>query len=201
MIHWQEKSNEKSNSLIFNTVRGIHAHGDHFKPIQYIFVPLYNIYPSIYWALLLQSLSVGAAAIVLFYVAREFMPDENLVPAIFAFCFLLNPVVHNTLLWQYHDLVLAYVLLLFMILFYLKDDIFKYILMLILVLCCREDMPFITIGMGLVAIVERRWKFAVGTIFLSIIWWLATAKIFMPILNAQGYFQHKSGHSPHLLFG
>jgi uncharacterized membrane protein len=179
--------------MIFNTVRGLHAHGDHFKPIQYIYVPLYLIYPSIYWALLLQSFSVGAAAVVLFYIAEKFMPDENLVPGMFACCFLLNPVVHNTLLWQYHDIVLAYPLFFLMMLFYLRNDLLKYVVTLVLVLCCREDMPFIVIGMGVVAIIQRKWKFAAWTIFLSLVWFLAAFYVIMPYLNHKGYFRHQNG--------
>ena len=178
---------------IFNTVRGLHAHGDHFKPIQLIFVPLYKIYPSIYWALFLQSVSVGASAIVLFFLVKEFMPEKNFVPAIFSFCFLLNPVVHNTLRWQYHDIVLAYPLFFSMILYYKRNDILRYILLLILVLCCREDMPFITIGIGIIALIEKKWKFAVWTIGISIFWWLIAVYLFMPLLNQQGYFRHKHG--------
>jgi uncharacterized membrane protein len=178
---------------MFNTVRGMHSWGDHFRPIDLIYAPLYSILPSVNWAFFLQSLSVGMGSIALFHIGRILLPGNLTAPFILSIAFLINPVVHNTLLWQYHSLVMATGPYLFLVLFYLKDKLPHYLVTLIVLLCCREDMPFTLAGFGLVALWQRKWRFAFYTLVVTAAWWLTVTRIVMPHFNGVGYFRSDSG--------
>ncbi len=82
---------------LFNTVRGLHSYVDHFRYIDLLYIPLYYIIPSIYWAFFVQALSVGVAGLLIYAVGRHYLIDSKFLPVVVAVSFLLNPVVHNPL--------------------------------------------------------------------------------------------------------
>lgn len=61
----------------FNTIRGMHGLGDHFSPIEYLFVPFYVILPSVNWLFLFQALSVGVGAVALFRIGCIILPEQR----------------------------------------------------------------------------------------------------------------------------
>ncbi len=177
----------------FNTVRGMHSHGDHFRPVDYLFIPLYLLSPSIYWALLAQSLSVGLGSLVLYRLAQRELPAMRWGPPIFAIIYLLNPVVHNPLLWQYHPVVLASGLYMLWLWFYMERRIWPFYLIFILLLTIREDMCITTAVFAMVAIAQRRYRYGIPVLIGSILWWLLVTRVVMPELNEVGYFRFEHG--------
>lgn len=177
----------------FNTVRGINILGDHFSPISMIFAPLYWIWPDISWAFLLQSLSVALGGIMLSLLCRHYFPGRLWLGVMVAFAYWLHPAVHNTLLWQYHEIALASGLYLVLIWSYVKDRWGMFLVTLLLLLTCREDMPFTLAAFGIVALLDRRWRYGAWTIALSILWWLVVTRIAMPWMNGIGYFRGSHG--------
>lgn len=177
----------------FNTVRGMHSHGDHFRPVDYLFIPLYLLSPSIYWAFLAQSLSIGLGCLVLYRLAQRELPTMRWVPPLFALIYLLNPVVHNPLLWQYHPVVLASGLYLLWLWFYMERRIWPFYLIFILLLTIREDMCITTAAFAMVAIAQRRYRYGIPVLIGSILWWLLVTRVIMPELNGVGYFRFEHG--------
>ena len=177
----------------FNTVRGMHSHGDHFRPVDYLFIPLYRLSPSIYWTFLAQSLSVAFGSLVLYRMAQRELPSMRWVPPVFALIYLLNPVVHNPLLWQYHPLVLASGLYLLWLWFYMEQRSWPFFLVFVLLLSIREDMCVTTAVFGIVAIIQRRYRYGIPVLISSIFWWLLVTRIVMPELNDVGYFRTEHG--------
>jgi uncharacterized membrane protein len=177
----------------FNTIRGVNILGDHFSLIALIFAPLYKICPDISWAFVLQSLSVAIGGVVLFQIARYLIPDKPWLCLAFSLAYYLHPAVHNTLLWQYHEIVLASGLYMVLIWSYLKDRQYLFIIMLLLLLSCREDMPFTLVAFGIVALIEKRWRYCLWAVCLSVVWWLVVTRIAMPYFNGVGYFRAASG--------
>lgn len=177
----------------FNTIRGMNILGDHFSLIALIFAPLYKIWPNIFWAFALQSLSVAIGGLVLFRIARHLLPDKPWLCLAFSLAYYLHPAVHNTLLWQYHEIVLASGLYMALIWSYLKDRPYLFIVMLLLLLSCREDMPFTLVAFGIIALIEKRWRYCLWAVCISIIWWLVVTRIAMPYFNGVGYFRASSG--------
>ena len=174
-------------------MRGLHAFGDHFQPIQILIAPLYRIYPSVLWLLLLQVIAISWGALIIHRIALRQLPNHHLVAFVIAVVYLINPVVHNPLLWQYHTLVLALPLYLLWIEAYLDRNDKHFFLLLILLLLIREDVPITTLCFGLIAFVHRRWRLGMITVFLSLTWGLFVSQVAMPYFNGEGYFRHEEG--------
>lgn len=177
----------------FNTVRGLHTFGEHLSPIEVVFIPLYHVYPTVYWAFGLQALSVAAGSVAVYYISLHLLPQRPVIAALWAVAYLLNPVVHSTLLWQYHGIVLASGPFLWLMVFYLRDDITKFFVLLVLVMACREELPVATFFVGVIACVQRRWRYGVPTMALSAAWWAVCMFVVLPYFNGEGYFHHKTG--------
>jgi uncharacterized membrane protein len=173
----------------FNTVRGLNILGDHFSPIALIFAPLYWIYPDVTWAFGLQTFSVTIAGLFLFLIARHYLLEKYWAPLFIVIAYWAHPAVHNTLLWQYHEIVLASGLYMALIWCYIKNRFGGVIISLILLLACREDMPFTLFAFSLVAFLDRRWKYGFLIAITSILWWLTATKVAMPYFNEVGYFR------------
>jgi uncharacterized membrane protein len=177
----------------FNTVRGMNILGDHFSPIALLFAPLYRIWPDIAWAFALQALSVASGGVLLYLIARHLLPGRPWLCLAFALAYYLHPAVHNTLLWEYHDLVLASGLYMALIWSYVKDRPRLFIVVLVLLLACREDMAITLAAFGIVALLERRWRYGLWAIAISAVWWLLVTRIAMPYFNGVGYFRASTG--------
>jgi uncharacterized membrane protein len=177
----------------FNTVRGMKIMGDHFSPIAYVFAPLYQIWPDIAWALAMQTLSVTMGGIILFYIVAHLLPGKPWLGLAVVAAYYLNPLVHNTLLWQYHELVLASGLYMLLIWSYLKDRYRLYLVSMVLLLMCREDMPFTLAAFGVLAFIEKRGRYGWGAILLSVLWWILATRVAIPYFNGIGYFRHTNG--------
>jgi uncharacterized membrane protein len=173
----------------FNTVRGMNILGDHFSLIAIIFAPLYRILPDIAWAFALQAVSVASGGVLLFLIARHLLPGRPWLCLAFALAYYLHPAVHNTLLWQYHELVLASGLYMALILSYVKDRPRLFFVMLVLLLTCREDMPFTLAAFGIVCLLEKRWRYGLWTIAISVVYWLVVTRYAMLYFNGVGYFR------------
>ena len=177
----------------FNTIRGINILGDHFSPIAFIFAPLYRIWPDVAWAFALQALSVAGGGMILLLIARHLLPGRPWLCLTFALTYYMHPAVHNTLLWQYHEIVLASGLYMGLIWSYIKDRPRLFMVMLILLLACREDMPFTLVAFGILALLEKRWRYAIWLIGISVVWWVLATRFAMPFFNNVGYFRAASG--------
>lgn len=177
----------------FNTVRGLPILGDHFSLIAVIFGPLYFIYPSVGWPLAAQALSVAMGGVILFMIARLRLRVSPWLGIALVLSYYIHPVVHSTLLWQYHEIVLASGLYMGLIWSYIKQRQALFVVMILLLLACREDMPVTIAAFGLLALIEKRWVYAGWAIGLAIVWGFFALKVGMPYFNGQGYFRHENG--------
>lgn len=177
----------------FNTVRGLPILGDHFSPIAFVYAPLYWLEPSVGWPIALQTLSVALGSLAFFHITRFYLPSSPYIAAAIAVTYLITPVVHNTLLWEYHDMVLASGLYAALIWAYLKNRPGWFAVLVLLLLSCREDMPFTVFAFGLVALLDRRWRYGIPTVALAAAWWFIVVTQAMPAINGTGYFRHIHG--------
>ena len=177
----------------FNTVLGFSILGDHFGVLAFVFGPLYGIYPTVAWPIAAQTLSVAAGGVILFYIVRLRLPSTPMVAMAIALSYYLNPAVHSTLLWQFHEIGLASGIYMCLILSYLKGKRGLLIVSLLALLMCREDMPFTVIAFGVLALFDKRWRDGAWAIGLAFAWWLFATKMVMPIFNDLGYWQTQPG--------
>lgn len=88
------------------SVRNVHdLRGDHFEPILYIFVPLYQYYPHIGWLLGIQAAALVGTGLLLFYTYRDKIGELAAYLLFLAFCFY--PPVHWLSLADFHPIALA----------------------------------------------------------------------------------------------
>lgn len=147
------------NNALFNTIHGnwfwssIQGHnywGDHFEPLLIVFLPIYYLWQSPILLLFLQTIFLGLAAWPIYKISLKVL-ENNLMALGVALLWLINPLVHNLNLFEFH--AIAFFPFFFFSLFYfylkLKENLTKKRLLLyfyILIFLClmvREDITFI----------------------------------------------------------
>jgi uncharacterized membrane protein len=101
------------DQAIWNTVHGRFMHisisafdepnlfASRFSPVLLIFVPLYAVFSSPKWLLLLQILSAGASAVPIYLLAKEKLKSAQMA-LIILISYLLYPILQNGLLYDFH---------------------------------------------------------------------------------------------------
>lgn len=152
----------------------IHPHlylGDHVSPFLLLFVPFFRALPRPETLLALQAVAVGLSVWPLAALATQILPRgwRLLVVAIF----VLNPLVHNLLMFEFESTAFALPLLFAAILAYHRRRCWWYLFALFAALTVREDLGLVLFGFGLLAAVDRR----------SFPWWL-----WPMLLGTAGFF-------------
>ncbi len=146
------------NNVFYNTLHGhwfwssVQGHsylGDHFTPILIFLLPFYALWQSPEILLILQSLFLALAAWPIYKVSQLVLKDKRLALGL-ALLWLINPLVHNANLFEFHFISLLPFLFFSLFYYYLKikthphKKLFLcfYVLML-LCLIIREDVVFI----------------------------------------------------------
>lgn len=177
----------------FNTIRGVHTLGDHLGLINSLFLPFNVIYFSVHWSLVGQAISVGVGAYFCHKIARHFLPSHPILSIALALSYLLHPLVHNTLLWQYHEVVMASGIYMFFIYSYLKQNFTSFALSAILLLLCREDMSLTLLAFVALPLWQRRWSYALFLVVTASAYWWFSFKVALPFYNGVGYFRDVYG--------
>jgi uncharacterized membrane protein len=152
--------------LTWNLARGhgpwvslpeMHAWGDHFSPIMYLFVPAFWLAPGPVVLLVGQSVALAAGALAVFGIARRRLGDERPAAA-FAVLYLVNPSLHGINVRDFHAAALAIPLLLAALHFAEAGRPWLFLGSVLLTLMCREDAALPVMGLGAwLALARRRW--------------------------------------------
>lgn len=171
--------------VVFNTLGGhpfaftVHPHsylGDHFELLLFALVPFYALLKSPFTLVVLQAASLALAVFPLARIAERFVGKPWHL--LFALAFLANPVVQNMALYEFHMLPFAIPILSFALLAYLRNNYRWYLIALTLALTVREDVSFAVIGLGMLALFDKKpWKWAVFPIFFGVGWLFGALKI------------------------
>jgi uncharacterized membrane protein len=152
--------------LTWNLARGagpyvslpeMHAWGDHFSPIMYLFVPAFWLLPAPGVLLVAQSIALALGGLAVFALATQRLGDER-PAAVFAVLYLLNPSLHGINVRDFHSAALAIPLLLVAIYFAEAGRPWVFAIAVLLTLATREDAAIAVVGLGLwLALTRRRW--------------------------------------------
>ncbi|HXJ82034.1 MAG TPA: DUF2079 domain-containing protein [Candidatus Methylomirabilis sp.] len=135
----------------------MHAWGDHFSPIMYLFVPAFWVAPGPVVLLVGQSLALAAGAVAVFGIASRRLAEEPAAVA-FAILYLLNPSLHGINIRDFHAAALAIPLLLAALCFAEGRRPALFVACVVLTLMCREDAALPVMGLGIwLALGRRRW--------------------------------------------
>ncbi len=157
--------------------------GVHFSLILYLFAPLYAIFQTPKTLLILQSFILGFGALPLYLLAKK---KTNSIFFSQAICisYLLYPALHNLNLYEFHELAFAPAFILFT-LYFLEMGKYKWFLVfLTLSLFIKEDVALSGVFIGLyIAFFKKEKALGIWVAVLSLIYFLATIKIFMPFFG------------------
>lgn len=158
----------------------------HFSPILLFFVPFYAIFSSPKWLLFFQALAVGLSAIPVYLFSKEKLKSAGL-GLVFLASYLLNPVLHNGLLYDFHEVVFATVFASFAFYFLEKGRDKWFIFFSVLLALGQEHLPLLVFMMGLyLMFFKKRYKFGLAVSAASLAYFFLVIFVFMPHFSSNG---------------
>lgn len=162
--------------------------GDHLElwlvPISWV----YRLFPSPLTLLWIQTLLIALTLMPLARLAHHFLGRRGVIGA--TVLFVINPLVYNTALYEFHGLVVALPLLVWSIWWYVQQRYWPWLASLAAILLVREDAPFVVVGWATLAIIDRRrWRWWLPTIGLAAVWFFS-AQAIIRAANHDGVYKY-----------
>lgn len=184
------------SQTLFNSSHGqwfaltIHPHsylGDHIELILLLLVPFVRLIPRPETLLVLQAAILASGAFPLLRIAQRKLPA---LPAIgIAALYLLNPIVQNITLFEFHALPFAIPLLLWAWDAYERRHFPQFLLFLTLSLLVREDVAISAVAFSAIALIHRREKrWVLAPFVMSVVWFIASTHL-AGALNGYGSYK------------
>lgn len=192
------------NQVFWNTLNGrffettIQPHlslGDHAELAIPLLVPFYAIAAGPRILLILQTLALALGAWPVWLLARRRLvaaaiPDnwKRFGPLALAAIWLLNPLVQNANLFEFHVLVFAVTPLLFALLEYDRGRKWAFLAWAGAALLCREDVALVVAAIGVLAWLEKRERFwRVVPLALGAVWFAGALFLISRFAPGGGY--------------
>jgi uncharacterized membrane protein len=157
-----------------------------FSPSLLFFVPFYMIYSSPKWLLLFQALAAGASAVPIYLLAKEKLKSAGL-GLVFLLSYLLYPVLHNGLLYDFHEIVFAVGFAAWAFYFIEKRNDKLFILFSVLLILTQEYLALLVFGMAVYQMfIKKRWRFGVTVGFSALLYYAVILLFVMPHLAQSG---------------
>src|SRR5206468_192315 len=165
----------------------MHAWGDHFSPVLYLFVPLGWLAPGATALLLAQTVILAAGAVVMAGFAARRLGDTRL-GAGFAVLYLLSPTVHGVNVRDIHPTVFAIPLLIAAAWAVDAGRPAWAALAVVLALAGREDCAIAGVGFGVwLALARRRWLAGAGVAVACVALLWLDMNLLMPHFRGELY--------------
>lgn len=168
--------------------------GCHFSLLPVLFSPLYWLFGS-YTMLIIQIAAILLGGFGIYKLSQRHL-NNKWTQIIIVVQFFSIWGIYSALAFDYHDNVVAAMLVPWLIYFFEKEQIKKFTFIFILILLSKENMAiwlvFILAGMALVYRRTRVGKIKYGLIayaLAAITYFVIVTKIFMPYLNPDGFEQ------------
>ncbi len=166
----------------YSSMTGLHMFADHGAWTLYIPSLIYKIKPDLNILLFSQSISLCFTCIPLYCLCRKKGLNGKISFLIILF-WLLQPVVFNINLFDFHPEVWSMPLI---VLYYYFEPNKKFIQSLILtflILGTRDGLVLLIFGFGLEEILKKRFGRSFSLISISILWFLFLNNWIYPLLN------------------
>lgn len=136
----------------------MHHLGNHAAWAVYPLGLFYKIYPSVYWLLAIQAISLALGTLPVWYLSRLAGLQVGQALAI-ALVYLLNPIIFNVNLFDFHPEVMALPVLLAAILAARQNRLGWFSLAIFFVLGCKDvlSLTVAATGLWLLLFEKRRW--------------------------------------------
>lgn len=180
---WQAN---RGNLNFVSTIGNINILGDHFQPIIYLLAPLYWLWDDVRIILIVQVLLVTAAAVPLFFLAKEKTKSEFVGLAV-SVAYLLFSGTQFTITNEFHQS--AFIpLLLSWGLFWMETGKTSYgLAALFSLLLVREEMGLLIVALG---IMYLRRKAGPLLIIGGVVVFFLLIKVVIPAVSSQGRYIH-----------
>jgi uncharacterized membrane protein len=158
--------------------------GAHFSPMLLFFVPFYFFLATPKWLLFFQALAVGLSALPIYWLAKEKLKSQG-AGLVFLVSYFFYPVLHNGLLYDFHEVVLATVFASFAFYFLEKGNLKGFIVAAVLLAFSQEHMALLVLMMGLYAVVfKRKYSFGLLVSVIAGAYFFLTLTVWMPFFSS-----------------
>ena len=166
----------------FSSMTGLHIFADHGAWFLYIAAYVYKLIPNISLLLLSQSLSLCLTTIPIWIISRDASLDKKIC---FLICvlYLLQPVVFNVNLFDFHPEVWAMPFIAFSYLAERKGRFYLWLLSIFIILGTRDGLVLFVFGLSLEQLIKRKWIWSISSFALGGLWLYFLNNIIYPYLN------------------
>jgi uncharacterized membrane protein len=162
----------------------IHHLGNHAAWAMYPVGLLYWIYPSVYWLLFIQAVSLALGVYPTWSLARHAGLNQRLSMAM-VIVYLLYPLIFNINLFDFHPEVMAIPAILGAILAAKLDKIIWFCLAIIWVLGCKDALALTVAAMGFwLFFFEKKRTYGAIALFLGVAWFIIVVQGIIPYFKA-----------------
>ncbi len=168
-----------------SSILGFHHLGNHGAWAVYPLALLYKIYPSVYWLLIVQAITLALGALPTWSLARLSGLNQRLSVAM-SVVYLLYPVVFNINLFDFHPEVMALPALLFAILAAKLQKTLGFCLAILWVLGCKAVLSLTVVALGFwLFVFEKRRIFGAIALALGISWFIIVTQVIIPTFSGK----------------
>jgi uncharacterized membrane protein len=164
---------------------GYHFLGGHADWIVYGLSLLYRIYPSVYWLLGVQAIALSAGGLVAWKLAQQAgltKPWSNTLAAVY----LLQPLVFNVNLFDFHPEVIAVPLILTAVWAARAERLVVFTLAIVLALGCRDSLALNVAGLGIWLLITKHRGTGAIALTLGCLWFYLATQWVIPSFRSGG---------------
>lgn len=191
--------NLKESFSLYSSIQGHSYLEDHITPILLLLVPLFTIVPHAITLLTIQTITLAGTSFVVYYLVKTFLSTKldkaqlntsiyHKLPLVIASLWLINPLIWNTNLFEFHIIIFAPIFIFLAFIFYWQNKFTPFILSLLGACLVREDIALIVLMISIIAWIDKKpWKyrvapFVIGILYFGFAFWLLNQ-------NADGNFR------------
>lgn len=150
--------------------------GDHLELGLLPVAAIYRLAPTVLTLLFIQTLLITGTAWLVWLVLKRIVGDRGAL--IGAIVWLVHPFIWNVGLYEFHGLTMAWPILWWSILAYIRKQRGHWWIALALLCLVREDLPLVVLGWAVLAAVDRRgWRWWAPAAFGGLIWFVVAQQI------------------------
>lgn len=184
VVDYELKHVSKGELYYTNEISGERLFELHFRPINFLLVPFYWIYPNAETLLILQSLFLGLGALPIYLISKNKL-KSNIIALIISGIYLLYVPLQAINLIDFHFNALAIPFLLFAFYFLENNKYGCFTLFSILAAICREEIALIVFMMGIYIILKKNKKMGAIVAGLALIYFVFVVGFLMPYIGGE----------------
>ncbi len=166
-----------------SSLLGFHHMGNHAAWAVYPLAGLYKIYPSAYWLLAIQAVSLALGAVPTYHLAKQ-AKLQNSQAVTMSVVYLLYPLIFNVNLFEFHPEVMAVPVFLGVILAARSHKFVWFCVGTIFILGCKAVLSLTVAAMGFwLLIFEKRRVYGVFALVAGCAWFLLATQVVIPTFS------------------